>query len=188
MEPTVSIIESTFSQPNTPMIATPPTKQLPHSIHPSPRTKKICLFLSSSEMTHLLPNGTSPMIATPPQAVQNWIHDIGTYQSKVNDIDQVYTWLTAAIKETWRSNTLHNYVHGLLSTSIFTCSMHYLQIFQPLQQFCHEELNSIGNTLKHICRDEKYHSILGHIDIPIHPDVLVSIQSEESVHRVMEAL
>ena len=103
-------------------------------------------------------------LETPPENVKHWIQHIkGTdCIQRVNherEHHTILTWLTLALVQVHRSNTLKTYVKQLLSTSDFSTNLMYMQIFQPLQSFCRKELANGGRPLQELYQQRNYHQL-----------------------------
>jgi hypothetical protein len=156
------------------MKATPPRRPQQIAAVPSPRTKQIALFLHSPKLQQLLPNG-SPLKSTPPQSVLNWIEQTTPYIDRATlelKSQPVLQWLTKALAVASKNSVVQEYVQTLLGLNEFTLTMSFMKIFQPLQNFCNNEMLRIGQRLKELYEEDQYMETLGVLIPPMHREIL----------------
>ena len=82
-----------------------------------------------------------------PEEALQFIEGTGDYMTKLNNEKEhkkILAWLKEALRLAYLSPALKESIKRLLAVNNFTANMSYMQIFEPLQEFCQNELLQLG--------------------------------------------
>ena len=118
----------------------------------------------------ILPNDDKPI-----QEAMDMIEDVGDFEQRLEkerNNQTILTWLRTALLTAHQSSKVKGWIKRVLARNDFTSNMNFIQILQPLQDHCKEELLKIGGPLHVLYEQEKYGQKLATFMPPIHPKLL----------------
>ena len=108
-------------------------------------------------------------LAVPTTEMLQFIEDTGDYDMKLDNEKEhqhIFNRLKAMLPLASLHPALKESLQQLLAVNDFTGNMSYMEIFDPLQQFCHDELLNLGAPLQHLYSNSEQIQSIGKIQTP----------------------
>ena len=109
-----------------------------------------------------------------PEEALQFIERTGDSQTMANNEKEhkkILAWLKEALRLAYLSPALKESIKRLLAANDFTSNMDYMEIFQPLQEHCQQELLQIGEPIKIMYATSPEVQSIGKIPTVLHPEL-----------------